>query len=168
MESRRGDHILVYVASGFDALLAQLKQHAQESFLVYGYDRSEQDSVLTYKPFSRHGFPEDLATAKAVIATAGFTLISEAMSLRKPYLALPMKGQFEQQLNGYLLEKMGYGKNVREIDDDVIGEFLYDIPRYDQRFQDYQSTDNQAIQEKLDELLENDAILAKDFQANRT
>jgi len=25
-------------------------------------------------------------------------------------LALPMKGQFEQQLNGYLLEKMGYGK----------------------------------------------------------
>ena len=79
-----------------------------------------------------------------------------------------MKGQFEQQLNGYLLEKMGYGKNVREIDDDVIGEFLYDIPRYDQRFQDYQSTDNQAIQEKLDELLEKDAIFAKDFQANRT
>ena len=69
---------------------------------------------------------------------------------------------------GLPLEKMGYGEDVREIDDDVRGEFLYDILGYDQRFEDYQSTDNQVIQEKLDELLENDAILAKDFQANRT
>ena len=69
---------------------------------------------------------------------------------------------------GLPLEKMGYGEDVREIDDDVRGEFLYDILGYDQRFEDYQSTDNQPIQEKLDELLENDAILAKDFQANRT
>ena len=63
---------------------------------------------------------------------------------------------------------MVFLEKVREIDDDVSREFLYDIPRYDQRFQDYQSTDNQAIQEKLDELLENDAMLAKDCQANRT
>ena len=59
-------------------------------------------------------------------------------------------------------------EKVREIDDDVSREFLYDICRYDQRFEDYQSTDNQAVQEKLDELLENDAILTKDYQANRT
>ena len=63
---------------------------------------------------------------------------------------------------------MVFLEKVREIDDDVSREFLYDISRYDQRFEDYQSTDNQAIEEKLDELLENDAILAKDFQANRT
>jgi len=63
---------------------------------------------------------------------------------------------------------MVFLEKVREIDDDVSREFLYDISRYDQRFEDYQSIDNQAVQEKLDELLENDAILAKDFQANRT
>ncbi len=79
-----------------------------------------------------------------------------------------MQGQVEQQLNGYLLEKMGYGKNVREIYDDVIGEFLYAIPRYEPCFEDYQPTNNQAIQEKLDELLENNAALAVDFQSNRT
>jgi len=79
-----------------------------------------------------------------------------------------MQGQFEQQLNGYLLEKKGYGKNVREIYDDVVGEFLYAIPRYEQCFEDHQPTNNQAIQEKLDELLENNAALAVDFQSNRT
>ena len=167
-QSRSGDHILVYVTSGFDTLLDRLKQYDQESFLVYGYDRTDQESVLHYRPFSREGFLEDLATAKAVIATAGFTLISEALCLRKPYLALPMKGQFEQQLNGYLLEKMGYGKNVRKIDDDVIREFLYDIPRYQRHLKNYQPSDNGAIEGKLDELLADDATLARDFQANRT
>ena len=68
----------------------------------------------------------------------------------------------------WLVSFMVFLEKVREIDDVVCCEFLYDISPYDQRFEDYQSIDNQAVQEKLDELLENDAILAKDFQANRT
>lgn len=44
------------------------------------------------------GFLQDLASAKAVMATAGFTLISESLQLGKPYLAMPMDGQYEQQL----------------------------------------------------------------------
>jgi UDP:flavonoid glycosyltransferase YjiC (YdhE family) len=37
---------------------------------------------------------EELKACKAIIATAGFTLMSEALYLKKPYLALPLKGQF--------------------------------------------------------------------------
>jgi uncharacterized protein (TIGR00661 family) len=40
------------------------------------------------------------------MATAGFTLISEALHLKKPYLALPMIGQFEQAINAVFLEEM--------------------------------------------------------------
>ena len=86
------DHILVYVTSGYETLLQELARFGREQFRVYGYDRDQQDGVLQFKPFSRDGFVHDLATAKAVISTAGFTLISEALSLRKPYLALADAG----------------------------------------------------------------------------
>ena len=111
LNPQRGEHILVYVTSGFPTLLEELGRCTRESFFVYGYDRSDRDGVLTFKPFSKEGFLQDLGTAKAVIATAGFTLISEALFLRKPYLALPMQGQFEQQLNAFQLDQLGYGKS---------------------------------------------------------
>ncbi len=81
----RGDHILVYVTSGYESLLEQLQEFDREKFLVYGYDRSDSEGPCQFRPFSRDGFLSDLAGAKAVIATAGFTLISEALYLRKPY-----------------------------------------------------------------------------------
>src|SRR6185369_12152091 len=48
------------------------------------------------KKRSLDGFLRDLSGAKAVIANAGFSLISEGLYLDKPYLAIPVKNQFEQ------------------------------------------------------------------------
>ena len=108
----QGDHVLVYATGGFESLLSVLAEFRRETFLVYGYERTGSEGRLQFKPFSREGFLIDLASAKAVIATAGFTLISEALYLRKPYFALPMQGQFEQQLNAFQLQSLGYGKQA--------------------------------------------------------
>ena len=35
--------------------------------------------------------------------------MSEAVYLRKPMLALPLAGQFEQEMNARYLERLGYG-----------------------------------------------------------
>jgi uncharacterized protein (TIGR00661 family) len=162
-----GAHILVYVTSGFESLLAQLQGFTRESFVVYGYDRSDREGALQYRPFSQDGFLVDLAGAKAVIATAGFTLISESLYLRKPYLALPMRGQFEQQLNAFQLAQLGFGKCVPEPGAEAIGDFLYRLPDFANRLQEYQPTDNRAIHAKLDELLADGCALARDFHERR-
>ncbi len=167
LQPATGDHILVYVTSGFESLLDDLKEFQRERFLVYGYDRSGQDGVLTYKPFSRDGFLTDLATCKAVIATAGFTLISESLHLKKPYCALPMQGQFEQQLNAFQLGELGYGKAVSAASAEAIGDFLYRLPDFNGRLRDYQSSDNHGIKQKLDELLADDCRLAREFHGRR-
>ena len=164
---RIGDHILVYVTSGFDSLLQQLQEFPRERFHVYGYDRKDEEGALSYKPFSSDGFLTDLATCKAVIATAGFTLISEALHLKKPYCALPMQGQFEQQLNAVQIERLGYGRNVQEISTEVIGDFLYRHPDFHARLNEYKSSDNREIKQKLDELLADDCAPARDFHARR-
>lgn len=167
LQSQPGEHILVYVTSGFDTLLEQLARFGREQFRVYGYDRSDREGVLEFKPFSKDGFLQDLASAKAVIATAGFTLISEALYLKKPYLALPMQGQFEQQLNGFQLSQLGYGKSMDEATQEGIGDFLYRIPDFEQRLSQYEAGDNSGIKSKLDELLADGGALLRQYYEAR-
>jgi uncharacterized protein (TIGR00661 family) len=162
-----GEHILVYVTGEFSSLLGVLQAFTRESFLVYGYDREDTDGVLAFRRFSKAGFLDDLAAARAVIATAGFTLLSEALYLHKPYLALPMRGQFEQQLNGYQLHELGYGRCLRAPTPEAVAEFLYHVPDFASRLEAYDPGDNTAIKEKLDELLADDCALARQFHEGR-
>jgi len=162
-----GEHLLVYLTSGSQTCLDALREFVRERFLVYGYDRSDSDGPIQFRPFSRDGFLDDLASSKAVIATAGFTLISEALCLGKPYLAMPMAGQFEQELNGFQLAKIGYGKNMPEVDAEAIGDFLYHLPDYRTALTDYACGDNRQIKAKLDELLADNCALARRFHDAR-
>ena len=147
--------------------MAMLEEFPRERFLVYGTEREGEDGNLCFRPFSLDGFLADLASSKAVISTAGFTLMTEALQLAKPMLALPMGGQFEQELNAHLLEDVGYGKNGRKADAETIGDFLYRIPEYQEALESYKPQDNSAILAKLDELLADDSALAKWFHEKR-
>ncbi|MEO1998352.1 MAG: glycosyltransferase family protein [Planctomycetaceae bacterium] len=162
-----GDHLLVYLTDGFESFVDQLKSFGRETFHVYGSGRAGSDGCLTYCPFSRDGFLNDLASARAVLATAGFTLISESLYLRKPYLALPMQGQFEQQLNGFQLQRLGYGVSVDEPSDSAVSSFLYHLPDYRQRLAAYPGEDNSAILAKLDALLADDCAEARRYHERR-
>jgi len=153
------DHILVYTTWGFDALVQQLKQFTQEHFIVYGYDHTQenkQEGNIQFKPFSKTHFLTDLASAKAVIATAGFTLMTESLHLGKPYLALPMQGQFEQVLNAHMLQEAGYGMQAKGTDIDKIVAFLGNLSTFEHNLQQYPKQGNTAIIEKLDKLLADD------------
>ena len=162
-----GEHILVYLTSGFETFLKKLKSFKRESFIVYGAGKEGTDGHLTFKPFSKTGFLNDLASCKAVMATAGFTLMTESFYLRKPYLALPMRGQFEQEINGFLLARLQYGINLRRISPEAIGNFLYRLPDFSENLKTYQAQDNSAIKAKLAELLDDDCALARDFHRKR-
>ena len=165
--SSRTEHILVYLTGSFKTFINKLKEFKRERFMVYGYDHTAVEGNLEFKPFSKTGFLEDLASAKAVMATAGFTLITESLHLKKPYLALPMQGQFEQEINAFFLDQLGYGKNVRRPTSQSIGDFLYRLPDYENRLKNYKTGGNEEIQSKIDALLENRCALACDFQKNR-
>ena len=162
-----GNHILVYVTAEFSSLLPLLKALTREMFLVYGYDRHGQEDNLHYRPFSKDGFLSDLANAKAVIGTAGFTLISEAFYLNKPYLALPLQGQFEQQLNAFQLEELGYGKRVEHLSPEHIGDFLYRLPDYEAALTTYQAGDNSEIKNSLSALVADGAQQAQVYHQRR-
>ena len=112
-------------------------------------------------------FLNDLASCKAVMATAGFTLMTESFYLRKPYLALPMRGQFEQEINGFLLARLKYGANLRRPTSEAIGHFLYRTPDFAENLKTYEAQDNAAIKKRLSELLADNGALAREFHDKR-
>ncbi|MDA9004114.1 hypothetical protein N9J26_01350 [bacterium] len=144
--------VLVYVTSHFDTLLTTLSD-IDQPFIVYGSDKVGQQGNLSFKAHSQEGFLSDLSRAKAVVATAGFTLISESLYLGKPYLAYPMKGQFEQQLNAYMLEKKGYGARGLTPNKPTIEQFLANLDEYRQALEHYPRDTDDGILAKLDALI---------------
>ena len=147
-----GDYVLVYVTSPAKELAALLQQVRCE-FVAYGFGREGQVGNMLFKKPSMDGFLRDLAGARAVMANAGFSLVSEALHLGKPYLAIPVKNQFEQTLNAYYVDKLGYGAWWKELSKEKIESFLFNLPVYAEHLDSYPRAGNGALLAKLDELI---------------
>jgi uncharacterized protein (TIGR00661 family) len=148
-----GEHVLVYQTSDTFHDLVPTLQRMPGKFYVYGLKRDEELGNVTLKGFSEDGFVRDLASARAVLAGGGFSLMGEAVYLGKPMLSVPLKGQFEQTLNALYLQKLGYGEYHRELSEGAIGQFLERAPEYAKNVAAHQQDRNQAILSKLDELI---------------
>jgi len=162
-----GSHVLVYLTSGCDSLLPILQGFRERAFFVYGYDRREQDGNLQFFPNSQQGFVDHLGNCQAVIATAGFTLISEALFLGKPYFALPMAGQYEQELNAWQLEQSGFGSAAATPSTDSLQHFWQHLSEYREALTGYARDDGQAIKSRLANLVSDDAALAREYRTKR-
>jgi len=161
------DHILVYLTSGFASFIEILKAFSSVRFIVYGSGREGREDNLQHKRPSQDGFLGDLATCRAVMATAGFTLISEALHMRKPYLALPMIGQFEQEINAHFLSQLGYGAKLSSIRHEAVGDFLDELPEFQRRLAGYASEGNHSILDWLAALTADECALAMEFRRRR-
>ena len=148
-----GEHVLVYQTSDTFHDLVPTLQRLPGRFYVYGLKRDEVLGNVTLKGFSEDGFVRDLASARAVLAGGGFSLMGEAVYLGKPMLSVPLKGQFEQTLNALYLQKLGYGEYHRELSERAIAEFLQRAPDYAKNVATHKQDRNRAIFAKLDELI---------------
>ncbi len=92
---------------------------------AYGFGREGREGNIIFKKPSLDGFLRDLMSCKAIIANAGFSLVTEALHLGKPYLAIPVNHQFEQIFNAYWLNKMGYGAYWEDLNKERVESFLY-------------------------------------------
>jgi uncharacterized protein (TIGR00661 family) len=154
-----GEHVLVYQTSDTFRELVPTLQRLPGRFYVYGFKRDEDLGNVILKDFSEDGFVRDLASARAVLAGGGFSLMGEAVYLGKPMLSVPVKGQFEQTLNALYLQKLGYGEYHRELTAQAIPAFLARVPEYTEKLKGHRQDRNHAILAKLDSLI--DEIKAK-------
>ena len=150
LEPTDGDHIIVYQTSKESVkLVKRLKALKDEKFIVYGFNKEEVDGNLTYKLFNEDVFYDDLASAKAVVCNGGFTFISEAITLKKPIYSVPAQGNFEQLLNGYYVQRLGYGEYHEVMSINRLAKFLKKLPKYQEKLSKVKKYNNDGIIKEL-------------------
>ena len=68
-------------------------------------------------------FIESLSSSMALITSAGYETICEAMYMGKPVLMVPVKNHFEQHLNSVFFERFGTGLRSHFFDIDKLLNF---------------------------------------------
>ncbi len=122
-------HIVMYSTTGTheDRIRETLSQFPDEKFLIYGFNKAVEWRNCVFKERSTEGFLRDLAASRGVIASAGFSLMSECLYLRKRMLLLPLAGQYEQIINAHYAERLGLGVSSLWLDEAVLARFLDQI-----------------------------------------
>jgi uncharacterized protein (TIGR00661 family) len=78
--------------------------------MVYGFNEERTEGNLIFKKNSEAGFLDDLSSCRYVVCGGSHTLTSEALYYGKPLISFPIKNAFEQFLNAFYIDRLGYGR----------------------------------------------------------
>lgn len=107
-----------------DRIVTCLSRFDRQRFLIYGFDQDCRIGNCFLKKTNAQSFVHDLAASRGVIATAGFSLISECLHFGKRMLLMPVKDQYEQIVNAYYIGKLGLGLYAETLTRQTVELFL--------------------------------------------
>jgi uncharacterized protein (TIGR00661 family) len=105
-----GPHVVAYQGYATFKRFFPFLSAIPSPVMVYGFDEERTAGNLHFKKNSEAGFLDDLSRCRYVVCGGSHTLISEALFYGKPVIAFPIKNAFEQFLNAFYLERLGYGR----------------------------------------------------------
>ncbi len=150
----RGDYLLCYFSnpeSNFSPQVEQALQSLNCPAKIYGPNRQGKTDNLEFCPTSNLPFLKDLAGAKAVFATSGNQLISEALYYAKGLLLIP-EDSLEQRLNARFIKtrELGMETNPQSVSTGLLEEFLARSEEFSQNAQTYKSQHRDGLEETLE------------------
>ena len=145
-----GDHVFVYQTSLSTEFIFEILKKIDETFVIYGFNKDLADENLTFRRFNEDDFYRDISNAKAVIANGGFTVLSEALYLKKPIFSLPIENQFEQILNGKFIEKLGAGVYHMKLKENDLKNFLNNLDYYKENLKSYIPGNQEKILKRIE------------------
>ena len=147
------DFIMVYQTSDSNTNLLKILSKIDANFVVYGYDMDEDLGNVVLRKFNEEKFIDELSNCKALISNGGFTLITEALHLKKPILSIPIKKSFEQIINAINLTKIGCGEFQVETTFKGIKNFLGNLDIYNGNLKNYKLVEGDVF-EVLDRIIQ--------------
>ncbi|AFM24218.1 glycosyltransferase family protein [Desulfomonile tiedjei] len=150
-----GEHVVVYVRSNTFNNLLPLLSEKKSIFHIYGMEPRNAAKNIVFKPHSVHGFLEDIASCRYIIATGGHALISESLYFGKPLLCIPVGMAYEQFLNAHFVEKMGLGRcwTGKEPTHAVLDDFESHFIEYRDAIRRHARFDNRPLNSRLEQLI---------------
>lgn len=155
-----GNHILVYIlnAGYMQDIINWHNNHPEvvlhcftDSKTVKGKWRF--DETLCFHSLDDRNFLHFMANAKALVTTAGFESVCEAMYFGKPVLMVPVKGHFEQWCNARDAVKAGAGIYADGFNLDVLLEYLPNHIHTDDVFAEWSKQTKHLLMQTFAEIL---------------
>ncbi len=134
------DFLLAYVTQpGLKVELEKVhRQHPEIRMDAFHSDAAGPDQViddtLTYHAIDGKRFLEFMSRCKAIVTTAGFESVCEALYLGKPALMIPQPNHFEQACNAIDSQRAGVGIASNCFDLDQLLDY---IPHYDSQVSEH-------------------------------
>ncbi|MEO5942628.1 MAG: glycosyltransferase family protein [Ferruginibacter sp.] len=103
-------HYTVYLPAYADKRIIKILSHVDNiQWQVFSKHtkKAYTEKNIKITPINNDAFIESLVSCTGILCGAGFETPAEAIFLEKKLLAIPMKGQYEQQCNAAALKKMG-------------------------------------------------------------
>ncbi|MBC7851395.1 MAG: glycosyl transferase, partial [Chitinophagaceae bacterium] len=103
-------HITVYLPSYCDEQLRNFFIRYKEfKFEIFSHRFGDYSSEknLRFIPVTKKAFDDSLISCFGLVTGGGFETPAEAIHLKKKLLAIPIKGQYEQQCNAAALRELG-------------------------------------------------------------
>ena len=122
-------HYTVYLPAYSDKKIMQLlslfPEIKWEVFSKHSKQGYQQDHICI-RPVNNDAFIASMVAAKGVLCGAGFQTPSEVLYLKKKLMAIPMKGQYEQQCNAAALKLLGIPvlKNLKRRQYDKVKQWI--------------------------------------------
>lgn len=127
-------HYTVYLPAYSDKriikMLSRFPQVQWQVFSKHSKEHYQQDNVRI-QPVQHEAFVDSMVRSAGVLCGAGFQTPSEVLYLKKKLLAVPMKGQYEQQCNAAALKLLGIPviKNLKRKQTEKIAAWLESEPK---------------------------------------
>jgi uncharacterized protein (TIGR00661 family) len=144
LKPKKGKHLLVYLSKKNNELVANLLK-LKETCIIYseGIASLSKHKNLVFKPFGS-SFINDLKKAKAVIGSAGLSLISECIYLKKPYFAVPIKRHIEQLINAKYIQQAGFGQCSENPSAQELVNFLSNLQTFEKNLKKHRPNPYEA------------------------
>lgn len=135
MRGEMGSHLAAYFRRTVDPHVVEALHGIGVPVRIYGLGDMPDHGNLEFRAVSERGFIEDLASARALVTSAGNQVVGEALHLGKPVLGIPEPMNFEQHVNAHYIRAGGAGAAVpqRQVTPAVIRHFLEHADEYRSR-----------------------------------
>ena len=160
LEPSSGNFILVYMThhSLSKQIIDWHKDHPEIRLHCF-WDNSDVaeemvfDDTLTFHRINSDKYLQMLATCKALVTTAGFESVCEAMYLGKPVMMVPVPNHFEQECNALDGVISGAGVTAKIFDLSVILDYLPTHQDQSEKFREWYRTGKKMFVDEIESLL---------------
>lgn len=123
-------HLLVYIRGKAPDSFWEALSKIDRPIYAFGKSIPPVTKNIEFYGIQNDHFIRHLSKCDALITTAGNQLVGEAMYLGKPVFALPEEGNFEQEVNGWLVSQTqgGWSLPMDQVTPHVLGQFMLSLP----------------------------------------